>query len=46
VFCASGSAAAEMPVEQALEQWPGLASAQGYYAFALPLRSNESRAKD
>jgi quinoprotein glucose dehydrogenase len=46
VFCASGSADAEMPVEHAFEQWPGLASAQGYYAFALPLRSNESRAKD
>jgi quinoprotein glucose dehydrogenase len=46
VFCASGSADAEMPVEQAFEQWPGLASAQGYYAFALPRRSNESRAKD
>ena len=45
VFCASGSADRDMPVEQAMEQWPGLASAQGYYAFALPGRSGESRAK-
>jgi quinoprotein glucose dehydrogenase len=36
VFCASGAAERDVPVEQALEEWPGLASAQGYYAFALP----------
>ncbi|MGH7215597.1 MAG: PQQ-binding-like beta-propeller repeat protein, partial [Tepidisphaeraceae bacterium] len=36
VFCASGSAATEMPVDQAFESRPGLASAQGYYVFALP----------
>ena len=46
VFCASGSADSDMPVEQAFEQWPGLASAQGYYAFALPSRSSDNRAKD
>jgi quinoprotein glucose dehydrogenase len=46
VFCASGSADRDMPVEQALEQWPGLASAQGYYAFALPRRSIDDRGKD
>ncbi len=46
VFCASGSADSDMSVEQAVEQWPGLASAQGYYAFALPRRSSENRAKD
>jgi quinoprotein glucose dehydrogenase len=36
VFCASGSADRDIPAEQAIEQWSGLASAQGYYAFALP----------
>jgi quinoprotein glucose dehydrogenase len=46
VFCASGSADRDMPVEQAMEQWPGLASAQGYYAFALPGRSSENRARN
>jgi quinoprotein glucose dehydrogenase len=46
VFCASGSADSDMPVEQAMEQWPGLASAQGYYAFALPSRSSENRARN
>jgi quinoprotein glucose dehydrogenase len=46
VFCASGSAASDMPVEQAMEQWPGLASAQGYYAFALPARSSENRPRN
>jgi quinoprotein glucose dehydrogenase len=40
VFCASGSADRDIPAEQAIEQWPGLASAQGYYAFALPARSS------
>jgi hypothetical protein len=34
-----------MPVEQAMEQWPGLASAQGYYAFALPSRASHNRAE-
>jgi quinoprotein glucose dehydrogenase len=46
VFCASGSADRDMPVEQAMEQWPGLASAQGYYAFALPERSSGNRARN
>jgi quinoprotein glucose dehydrogenase len=46
VFCASGSADSDMPVEQAMEQWPGLASAQGYYAFALPSRSSRNRARN
>ena len=46
VFCASGSAEADLPVEQAMEQWPGLASAQGYYAFALPSQSSDNHAKN
>jgi quinoprotein glucose dehydrogenase len=46
VFCASGSAERDMPVEQAMEQWPGLASAQGYYAFALPERSSGNRTRN
>ena len=46
VFCASGSADADLPVEQAMEQWPGLASAQGYYAFALPRRSSDNHGKN
>jgi quinoprotein glucose dehydrogenase len=36
VFCASGSADRDIPAEAAFEEWPGLASAQGYYAFGLP----------
>jgi quinoprotein glucose dehydrogenase len=35
-FCASGTAKRETPREEAYEAWPGLASAQGYYVFALP----------
>jgi quinoprotein glucose dehydrogenase len=46
VFCASGSAEQDMPVNQAMEQWPGLASAQGYYAFALPGRSTDYGGKN
>jgi quinoprotein glucose dehydrogenase len=46
VFCASGSAESESPAEHAFEQWPGLASAQGYYAFALPGSSTAADARD
>jgi quinoprotein glucose dehydrogenase len=35
-FCASGAAKRDIPAEEAYEAWPGLASAQGYYVFALP----------
>ncbi len=35
-FCASGSDTKETPVAEAYEALPGLASAQGYYVFALP----------
>jgi quinoprotein glucose dehydrogenase len=35
-FCASGVAKSDIRREMAYEAWPGLASAQGYYVFALP----------
>lgn len=38
-LCASGMETTETPVEQAFEALPGLASAQGYYVFALPQTS-------
>jgi quinoprotein glucose dehydrogenase len=38
-FCASGSATSETPTAEAYEALPGLASAQGYYVFALPQTS-------
>lgn len=38
-FCASGSETSETPPAEAYEALPGLASAQGYYVFALPQTS-------
>jgi glucose dehydrogenase len=38
-FCASGSATEETPIAEAYESLLGLASAQGYYVFALPQTS-------
>jgi quinoprotein glucose dehydrogenase len=35
-FCASGTDKQDTPIEKAFEARPGLASAQGYYVFALP----------
>ena len=43
-LCAAGTEKQETPVEQAFEAWPGLASAQGYYVFALPKSRGQDQA--
>jgi quinoprotein glucose dehydrogenase len=42
-FCASGTGKQDTPVEKAFEARPGLASAQGYYVFALPQTPSSGR---
>ena len=42
-FCASGTDKQDTPVEKAFEARPGLASAQGYYVFALPQTASSGR---